>query len=345
MSRYRQILLLVLVVGVLGDIQTEFEKTIEGLNNGNVAEISNIITEINANTTGEKYDFKNDETIKVWNLNRAIENLYLKQGKYRGSQNTPLFDLQEELTLLMDDNRRTNNAVFRWTVMGRGRFNFIVLNHDKLQNIDGIKKFTEDVMDMGKTTVDRAVNENNQRVQSLLDQDVKSRSIQNKLQEELNTSNKDFDEYERNRTEFNQNLKLRREDVKRKLAECEENNRLAGQGLSQFVSCADLVSQNTLLSNTEEMPSKEEQRVALNNTYKALMQALEMVITGEKAYAAALSKEIDVITDLKAKTIDAVEKSVDVKTIVSSLQQLASDFHKYVEEHSGRGSSATTNIE
>lgn len=318
------------IAGSYGDWEDEVDKIIDNVNTGNGAGIASAISTLNAQAPS--YNPATDKSIPTSNLKAAIDNLYEKQGKYRGSAADDLLDIQQESDKLIDKNRRTNNKGFRWAVMGRQRLNFIVQHQDSFNSSELIRKFTQDILTNGVSTIDAAIEEYRNIEESFRPIKHKSRTIKDRLQADRRTFNAKFDEYERNRTQYNLWLQRYQTQTANQLADCE---RLYSRQRS--VSCANQVYEKTKADGTKEMPSKEGKRQILNGVYDVLLPALDNLINELEAVRTAIESEISYISKLKDRAIDptyAAQEST-TKQIVDYLDKFASKLDEYVKRHSG----------
>lgn len=308
------------------------------------------------------YDATIDKALESSNVESAVENLYEKQQKYHGSTTNDLLDLQQEIAQLLDKNRRTNNNGFRWAVSGRERCNFIIQNQERLASKNRIQKLINDMLNNGRSTIDGAVGDYT-KVQESFDQlKDKTKTIKENLIAERKHLNEQFDEYERNRTQFNIELPQRRAGAVKEFADCEARKREAEQRndelrrrqrqpfqqlqraqqpqqpqQEEIVSCEAQANEKIKLERTVEMPSKEQKRQKLNEVYDALLPALDNLVNGIESTNTAIENEKKFISKLKAMATDPIYTSNDStqQQIVDNLKKLAPKLDEYVKRHSG----------
>lgn len=181
----------------------------------------------------QKYDFDVDRAIPWKELNAAMEALDILRQNYNGNSTADLIDVQETKALLMDDYRKTTNDMFRWAVSGKERLRFLVKNQAKLKDMSRIKRFTENILGTGSTTIDQTVRKLNAISASLIDLEYSLKRIKKNIMAELDQLNREFEEYEKMREEFNNNLAADKARVEKELGECHKRKQMVDEAIKK----------------------------------------------------------------------------------------------------------------
>lgn len=301
-------------------------------------------------------DVTNEKPIASLDLKPLLDRLYEKQGKCNSSAQSELIDLGQETEELMDTYRKITNNAFRWAVRGKDSFSTITRNKSRFSNKVLIIKFTEKAMTNGTSTLGEVIEDYKKVQESFGQTKIKSETIKAKLQAEQKDIIDQFDEYERNRTQFNAEIPRRREEARKKYMECMESKKPTTTETPQqpevpqqpqqpqepkkpaepeIYPCQAEADELDKAEKLVEMPSKGEERRKFSEVYVPLLSALDNFINGIEAFRAAIEDEITHVDELKAQTTDPLYTSSESTTeqIVDYLEKLVSKLSEYIRTH------------
>lgn len=353
MSRRRYILLFLygagFFAGVLGGWIDDIEKIIVSINTGDDADIANAVSTLDSNVT-LTYNITSDKTaVTLSDLKAAIDDLYSKQQKHHGTTTNKLLDMQFEAEKLMDEKRQIDNNVFRWAVMGRERFKFIVENRNEINSTDRIKIFTDDIWSKGMSVIGRSISEYEILKETFVELLNKSKSVKDDLQLERECTIDHFEEYERNRTKFNSDLEQTREITKKEFVDCEARRKLAIEKKKstifektanlfreeEIVSCADEAYNKAKAEKEQMWPSKEAEKRKDIQYYDNLLASLDHVLAKVGEAATTINDDRIYITKLKERIAKRPDISVGsaAELIVDYMAKFGSQLDEYIRRH------------
>lgn len=161
-------------VGVFGGWEEDVQNI---LNNGEQSNFLNQIFKLKNNF--QAYNIDEDDAVPWRELKKSMDDLksLRKETKdnstwffhYNGIDVSDLSEMCVTSDALMNKYRAVVKKMFEWAVMGKETMHLIFRRKDELKSVDRIKKFTEELLQSGSTTIGDTVDKLNGISDSLTD--------------------------------------------------------------------------------------------------------------------------------------------------------------------------------